>query len=328
LNADLLPQDADPIQQQIARFASQFGATGETPVDLWSDLRRCGVLHPGLAFGRWAETMAVLGGLLTPVLSNSPDVATLLADLERFHPLFNQASIASQLRGDTLVVSLSAGQGGAADPDTVDACFAMIVRVLSRLAGPESAPKLVVLRRNRPSDVEDYAAVFGSVSFDGAADHCVFGPRALATTIAHADPLVRDLVRPHAVRRANQLRDDWTTAAMARMAGGDADLSQVARALSVSPRTLQVRLKAEGTTYAALAETVQRDKALALLRASDLTMTDVSGRVGFATPSALTRAVRRWTGMTPTQIRAHAVLHRADSSGRGTRPGFTIERDV
>jgi AraC-like DNA-binding protein len=313
LHADLLPHDADPIREQIARFASQFGASGATPVDLWSDLRRCGLAHPGLAFGRWAETMAVLGGLLTPVLSNSPDVATLLADLERFHPLFNQARLSTKPRGDTLVVSLAAPGGGAADPDTVDACFAMVVRVLGHLAGLESAPKLVVLRRKRPAQVKDYAALFGSVSFGGAVDHCVFGPAALATRIAQADPLVRDLVRPHAVRRANQLRSDWTTAVIALTAGGCADLSQVASALSVSPRTLQMRLKAEGTTYAALAETVQRDKTLALLRASDLAISDISGRAGFATPSALTRAVRRWTGTTPTQIRRDA-LRRSDDA--------------
>ena len=40
-----------------------------------------------------------------------------------------------------------------------------------------------------------------------------------------------------------------------------------------------------------------------MLAAGDQLLTTIAVGVGFSTPAGLTRAVRRWTGMTPTQYR-------------------------
>lgn len=83
-------------------------------------------------------------------------------------------------------------------------------------------------------------------------------------------------------------------------------LATVSRLLQQHPRTLQRRLAAEGTTFAAVVDSARREAALRHLTTTRLPMTQVAALVGFAEQSALTRAVRRWEGMSPREVRTGA----------------------
>jgi len=64
-----------------------------------------GVERPGLAFSSWLETVAV-GGLLTPIVANCPDVAMALAELERFHPLVGRQEVVLLRRPGSITLTL------------------------------------------------------------------------------------------------------------------------------------------------------------------------------------------------------------------------------
>ncbi|MFE2284530.1 helix-turn-helix domain-containing protein [Streptomyces sp. NPDC059443] len=288
----------------------------------WEELRLAGVAQPGLAFAASAETTA-LGGVLAPILANSPDVAALLDSLGRFHPLVgrNELVVRRSPAGSgpaTVSLGLRALDGGAAHPETVDACFAMLCRTVRRLAGEGARPDRVLLRRPAPELAEAYEDSLGPVSFGQPADACVFGPAALRAPVRQADPVVLAMLAPYAERRLalNHTRWSETVRAALQSAAGPAGpprLADVARALAVGRRTLQLRLREEGGSFSALAEAVQRDRALALLAEPEpagLPVGAIAARVGFATPAALTRAVRRWTGLTPSEYRRLAGEHR------------------
>jgi AraC-like DNA-binding protein len=70
-------------------------------------------------------------------------------------------------------------------------------------------------------------------------------------------------------------------------------LRVVARALAVSPRTLQRRLAEEGTSWRVILDTARRERASALLR-EGLTTELTAAQVGFAGSRALRRALARW----------------------------------
>jgi AraC-like DNA-binding protein len=201
-------------------------------------------------------------------------------------------------------VTLRAPGGGAAHPDTVDASFAMLTRGIRRLAG--TLPSRVLLRRAAPLDPLPYRAVFGEVAFAQPADVCTFATATLANPVTNADPAILALVRPYAERRIAYQPLPWADQ-VSRVLAADPHtipkLADVARALTVSVRTLQLRLAEEGKQFTVLAEAVQRERALALLAHIDLPITAIATCAGFATPSAFTRAVRRWTAMTPTRYR-------------------------
>ncbi|WP_042385150.1 helix-turn-helix transcriptional regulator [Streptacidiphilus melanogenes] len=302
MNANHLSSDADPMAAQVLAFGAAHGVAAVSPDQTWELLERAGVWHPGLEFAAWTDTTA-LGGLLGPIMLNSPDVRTALDDLCLFHPMFDRdrIDVARTSRGVSL--SVLSAEGGPSHPDTVDAVFALLCRTVRRLAGHQAAPAEVRFRRPAPVDPGVYDALFGRVVFAARADVCLFGEAALSVPIVQADPVVRSMLRPYAQRRATHRQVSWAAAVGKLLADGVTELTDAARALAVSTRTLQSRLEGEGTSFAALADSLRRERALGMIAMPDLPVTVIAARLGFATPSAFTRAFRRWTGMSPSRYR-------------------------
>lgn len=71
----------------------------------------------------------------------------------------------------------------------------------------------------------------------------------------------------------------------------------------LSPRQLQADLAQQGLAFKALVEEVRKELALALIKNSALAFAEVARRTGYAEASSFHRAVRRWTGQTPAQLR-------------------------
>lgn len=89
------------------------------------------------------------------------------------------------------------------------------------------------------------------------------------------------------------------------------DREQLADMLGMSTRTLARRLKASGTSYAALLRRVQRERAENYLRHTSAPIAGIAERMGYADAAAFTRAFQSWTGETPHRWRAG---HRADAA--------------
>ena len=80
-------------------------------------------------------------------------------------------------------------------------------------------------------------------------------------------------------------------------------MEDVAYQLGTSGRTLRRRLQSEGAPYPALLQRVQREQAEALLLDPTRSVKQIAHTLGFADASAFHRAVRRWTGKSPTALR-------------------------
>jgi AraC-like DNA-binding protein len=85
---------------------------------------------------------------------------------------------------------------------------------------------------------------------------------------------------------------------------GNCSYADVANALAVHPRTLQRRLRDEGTTFEAIKDEARRDLAQRYLAHPDLPLTQVTALLDYSEQSALTRSCQRWFHTTPRSIRA------------------------
>lgn len=103
------------------------------------------------------------------------------------------------------------------------------------------------------------------------------------------------------VRRAIELRLGTTLCC----------LPVIAQGLYTSVRTLQRRLRAEGTSFEAVLDVCRRETALPSIEAG-VPLSEIADRVGFADVRALARAVLRWTGRRP---RAYRVARGIASDG-------------
>jgi AraC-like DNA-binding protein len=71
----------------------------------------------------------------------------------------------------------------------------------------------------------------------------------------------------------------------------------------MSNRTLQRRLAAHGVSFNELIDQIRFDMAKQLLEDKVISVTDISGELGYTDPASFTRAFRRWAGVSPRQHR-------------------------
>ena len=92
---------------------------------------------------------------------------------------------------------------------------------------------------------------------------------------------------------------------------GAVDIEVVAEALGTSVRTLQRRLRAAGTTYAAVVQQARCAVAQDLLRNPRRTIGEIACAVGYSDHAHFTRAFQRWTGSTPRDYRRRSAPSKA-----------------
>lgn len=84
-------------------------------------------------------------------------------------------------------------------------------------------------------------------------------------------------------------------------------LSDIAKRLGASERTLHRRLEAEDTNFATLLDDARRERALLLVEDPALSIGELAFLIGYSEPAAFIRAFKRWTSETPTGYRANTV---------------------
>lgn len=87
------------------------------------------------------------------------------------------------------------------------------------------------------------------------------------------------------------------------LSGGVPKLSDVARALGMSARTLQRKLSDEGAVFQDLVDQARRELSERLLRTTQYPLVEIAFLTGFAEQSGFTRAFKRWAGETPRSYR-------------------------
>lgn len=84
---------------------------------------------------------------------------------------------------------------------------------------------------------------------------------------------------------------------------GQGDMDAVSRKLTMSRRTLQRHLDAEGLTFAGLLQETRQSLAQHYLGNTVLPAAEIAFLLGFEEPNSFYRAFRRWTGQTPDATR-------------------------
>jgi AraC-like DNA-binding protein len=81
------------------------------------------------------------------------------------------------------------------------------------------------------------------------------------------------------------------------------DAEQVAEMLHMTSRTLRNRLRAQNASFQSILDDVRHQLAADYLEHSKLGLTEIASLVGFNDTSNFRRALKKWTGKSPTQLR-------------------------
>jgi AraC-like DNA-binding protein len=84
---------------------------------------------------------------------------------------------------------------------------------------------------------------------------------------------------------------------------GRARIGEVAFGLGMSRQTLYRRLAEEGVTFEEVLDALRRRLAMRMMRQEKMSVKEAAWRLGFAEPAAFSRAFKRWTGKSPSEVR-------------------------
>ena len=95
---------------------------------------------------------------------------------------------------------------------------------------------------------------------------------------------------------AHQVRTELTHS----LKSGMPTIEDVARKMNVSERTLQLKLKAENTSFREISDEVRRDIAIHHLKKGILNVSEIAYLLGFSEVSSFSSAFKKWTGAAPS----------------------------
>lgn len=280
--------------------------TGRVTVALW-DAAAGASGHPnfGLRTGERAGHAAVnMAGMF---LAASATLGEGFERVFRFYRVMNDAqTVHWEATPDFLGAWLTVREVPYAVPrHATEFAFAWSVVTARAVTGVDLAPTLVAFEHEPPADRAEHDALFRCpVRFNQHRSEVRFDPAVAALPVRTADPALVEILESHARAVLTRLPTKQGIVprvrdAAARALPTGAALEDIAASLRLSPRSLQRRLRDEGTTYADVLDEVRRALALDALRDPARGAAEVGFALGFSDPSAFHKAFVRWTGSAP-----------------------------
>jgi len=270
--------------------------------------------YPGLVLGSRLG-LGVLG-VLGQALRVAPDLGTALRTLMLHFHLHDRGAVPSlwesnghAMFGYTLFCPEVPGTA-----HIYDTAMAISRNVLSELMGKEWKITEVHLFRDPPAESEPFHRIFRTRLRFGAEHAAIVFPAAdLARSLPHADPgayskALRELENLESSSDADLLKNKVRRVLHRMLISGSGpggiDLQGIAKLFAVHPRTLNRRLRAEGTTFKALLTETRYEVARQLLRDTHLQTADIAFILGYSESASFNHAFRRWSGTTATAWRS------------------------
>lgn len=175
--------------------------------------------------------------------------------------------------------------------------------------GPGLVLESVSLRRPRPDNRQPYDALFGCpITFAAAEDGFVLSGQAADRPLPTANRELATtcdaiLAKQLAELAGSDLESRCKAWLLEQLTSGEPSEEALARAMGMSPRTLQRKLGELGLSYKEVLEKTRYDLALRYLDDPHKTVTDITFLLGFSETSAFSRAFKRWNGKAPTSYR-------------------------
>lgn len=194
----------------------------------------------------------------------------------------------------------------------VEAQLAAVLTVGREITQSDLVPLAIHLPLPKAGDTSAYREVFQCpVHFGHPNAAIVFATSQMRLPIKTSDPTLSGYLEELADSTLTSLgapnenfADAVRRALWSELPGGRPNLWRTASGLGMSARTLQRRLRENGTSFSAVLEELRRELSGDLLANKKLAVADVAFLLGYSEPSALQRAFRRWRGMSPRRFRA------------------------
>jgi AraC-like DNA-binding protein len=255
-------------------------------------------------------------GLLYYVLASSERLEDALQRAARYSTTLNEGvSLKYNERNDVVMILTYVGVARHSDRQQIEFWVTALVRASRELTGRHVAPHRVQFTHHRGEDYAELNAFLGcEAEFGAPADGIAFPGSIKDLPVVSADPYLNDLLIKYCEealarrsKRGGNLRSAVENAIAPLLPHGKAHVGEIARKLGMSQRTLARHLAAEGLSFSKLLDELRGDLARRHLGDAELSISQIAWLLGYQEVSAFTHAFKRWTGMTPREMRAQAA---------------------
>jgi AraC-like DNA-binding protein len=175
--------------------------------------------------------------------------------------------------------------------------------------GKSWLPDKIEVEYSKGSEGVPFESQFGvPVVYESDAFALTFPRSYLETPNPNSRPLqqqmtVRELANSLKTQPPRTISEATRAVLTIRLLDGNGDIEGTAGKLGLGPRTLQRRLREEGTNYRNMLSTVRFERAMSLLKESGEPIETIARSLGYAATSHFTRAFTQWTGTAPSRVR-------------------------
>ena len=252
-------------------------------------------------------------GALDYLLDNTPSLSDKIACYAQYQRLYQDATeVELSIESRFAVLRYRAAPGAPISHVLTDYAFASILHHVRQLArDPTLRPSEVWLRRKERAASSAHRDYFRCrLRFEEERSALYFSVECLARSFPH-DPLLHSVMESQVSRlmdglppRSELLQRVAEAVTQALAEGVRPRVIDVAPMLAMSARTLRRRLRDEGTGFREIVDRQRRELALRYLDDPESSTASTAARLGFSDPKSLSKAFRRWAGMSPRDYRA------------------------
>lgn len=289
--ADLADRDA------YLPFARQL-ALGEAMA------RMCPGQNLGLAALRVISpaNFGVLGYLIT----HSASLRDALDMFVRFQRLLTDGVRWRVIDGEPVRIVVEADPAYERIGHPIEAMVGLWVLLGRTLTETNWSPRAVCFRHQPLCDTQELERFFAArVQFGAPTNELHIARKMLALPVSAAKAALQPSLRQVAEARLAEVEGYGSLAAQLRgllfgeIPRGVTARQQLAASLGISERTLNRRLREEGTTFREVLDGVRRELAETWLVDPSHAIYEVAFLLGYSEPSTFHRSFRRWTGLSP-----------------------------
>jgi AraC-like DNA-binding protein len=267
-------------------------------------------------------------GLLYYVSASSEILNDALHKVARYSGIVNEGiSLKFRATKEAVVTLNYVGVERQSDRHQIEFWLVSVVRLCRQFANRRLVPSRVRVIHHRKKTPAELRSFLGcEIEFASSVDEVVFPEAVKLMPISSADPHLNELLIRYCEealeRRGPErttLRSSVENAMAPLLPHGKATAVETARRIGMSRRTLVRKLSSDGLTFSEISEELKVNLAKHYLRDGDLPISQVAWLLGYREISAFTHAFRRWTGMTPSQLRTHGDLMPVERVGKSRR---------
>lgn len=298
---------------QLAEPDSRITLATETR--LWNE---AAALSAAPSFGLLAAEGLQPGafGVVDYAIRTAPTLRQSLERLIRYNRLVHDVAVFSVQERDCVVVIRHAFQLSEARQSRHSAEFTLgaLVVLATQVTGRPLPVRSAQFRHVAPSEArarEHLKRFFGMAPIHGGESNAITIDRAaLDWALTSPDATLGRVIEQHAEELLARLPPTSLSTAervresiLASLGDSEPTLAKAAGRLRMSERTLQRKLQSEGTHFERVLDDTRRESALRYLQEPRMAVNEIAYLLGYSDPSPFHRAFKRWTGMTPAQMR-------------------------